>query len=246
MQKPHVGKSWAITLISFIVVTATPFINDHISVLGFEVTESELEHLLWVMLGVGGLGVANSGRKGWQRIKENGAAGGMSAGYSAPPPPTASPNTAYNTSYTQETRRNTGFIDTAITLPPPPQARMQDNIHAKFDEEVSLVNGNDWFKTNLRAADDQSAFLPYGTEFIVIRMDGIRSFMTGVLSRADNDQIIDIGQTGTGFYNGNDTLGIRLTDKAGNPLERGRYKIKATGDRSSSYTNSTTAEFDIR
>lgn len=64
------NKSWALTLIAFIVAIGTPFINDHLEPHGFIVTPEELDSLLFTFFAAAGIGGLSAATK--RKYKANG------------------------------------------------------------------------------------------------------------------------------------------------------------------------------
>ncbi len=102
-----------------------------------------------------------------------------------------------------------------------------------------------WFQTSLKHKKGKGAVLPYGTAYLWIGIKDAKTFVSATLSDS-LDNIIQIDQTQElDKTNGVATLRFEMFARDGTPLPRGAYKIKAAGDRGTSYTIGTGVEFSI-
>ena len=72
MQKFKMGKSWAVTLVAFIVAISAPILDGPLANYGIDISEKDLEHFLYLMLGIGATGAAAGGAKKVVEAKKTG------------------------------------------------------------------------------------------------------------------------------------------------------------------------------
>ena len=59
----QVSKSWAVTITAFVCAILAPVVDGPLADYGIEISESDIEHFLYLMLGVGATGAAAKGGK---------------------------------------------------------------------------------------------------------------------------------------------------------------------------------------
>ena len=163
-MKNPVSKSWAVTLVAFIMAVAAPIMDGPLADYGIDITEKDLEHFLYLMLGVGATGVAAGGTKKVMEIKKE-------------------DKKQMHVLENIETlvkreieNKKTGATDPGQQPKKPKENGMQDH---------------GWYKTNLGYKEHTGAVLEKSNPFLMIKVPD-STVISGTIKKDDN--IIQVAQ----------------------------------------------------
>ena len=198
-------KSWAMTVVSFIMVIIMPLINGPLENAGIVISESELEHFLYVFLGVGTIGAGKAAHTKYVAAK-------------APKPATTAGPEIAKDANTQEPHAHTATTPGSTT----PSSETPVIISTA---DVTFKPAGARYQTNFESDPTLGNVLTYGTRYLYGRINGARSYTSMILRDADKN-VLDITQSNVDVQ----TCRIRMAAKDGTPLPRGTYAIEMRAD----------------
>ena len=239
-------KSWKLTLISFIVVMAMPVVNGPLAEYGIAITEQELQHFLFVFLGVsatgGGLSVykKHEDRKKFDTMVKVDPQAYITPKVEDEPVPIVKTPTIktptveipiIETPIIETPIIETPIIETPIIETPIIETPIIETpiIETPIIEtptstpELGPVGSA--YQTNFVKDPQIGNVLQYGEPYLFARMAGARSYVTGLL-RDSTGKVIQIEQS----VPGEDIIRMELKNKQGQPLLRGIYSLQVQAD----------------
>ena len=224
-------KSWKLTLISFIVVMAMPVVNGPLAEYGIAITEQELQHFLFVFLGVsatgGGLSVykKHEDRKKFDTMVKVDPQAYITPKVEDEPVPIVKTPTI-KTPTVETPIIETPIIETPIIETPIIETPIIETpIIETPTSTPELGPVGSAYQTNFVKDPQIGNVLQYGEPYLFARMAGARSYVTGLL-RDSTGKVIQIEQS----IPGEDIIRMELKNKQGQPLLRGIYSLQVQAD----------------
>ena len=223
-------KSWAVTLVAFIMAIAAPIADGPLADYGIIISEKDIEHFLYLMFGIGATGVA---AKGGKKLIEK---------KSIPPTPTVqTPTTPPHTTLTAQLKQGNSLAqqDNGDII----AYNHKGETTAKFDKEGNEMmpqnplqthqaknpkyTNEGWFQTDLEFEKGTGAVMRRDDPFLWIKVPDAVYIKGGVYQGTDlEDPTTRLVQIDS---NTGDSLRFEMYDKtAGNivPLPPGKYMFR--------------------
>ena len=224
MQK--ISKSWAVTLTAFILAIAAPILDGPAADYGIIISEKDLEHFLYLVLGIGATGAA---AKRGKKLTEK-----KTPIIKPAPKPEPTPEPAVKPADEP--------IDPKPEQPPATPARARKLADKRRSLEFTppkWEDSNGWFQTNLEHTKDVGATLPYGAKFLYVRVPHMKDYIGGQIWR--DDTFIQAEQC----QDESRTIRFELYESNKQPLRPAKYTVKVDIDRPAPVNEHTEFEFTI-
>lgn len=231
------SKSWKLTLAAIIIAIAMNVFAGPLNGLGFLVDENTLTNLVYMALGIGGIG---AGLKGIKTTKTT-----------TPTTPTVTPEVVSEEKIIQFPTIQTGStiqeqvpVTATITTTETTKAATSTvdktgiivtvpAVQTKMEPPVLGPVGSK-FKTNFTRDSQRGNVIFYGQSYLWVQIEGVRSYVTAIL-RDSKLNVIQIDQSHQNDEDGDiSTTRFELFARDGTPLPRGKYHLEYRGDSGSS------------